>query len=147
MWKLQRLSSVLSFGIRAPSLQERIIRIGTSMQILRTPSFRIPPDDSIYTELTIQKMRQASCKWTSVLVPCHSSCRLIPTEDYLVPTRYKRSKDRSSGQWYFVLSWILVSMTDFRMQLAKYIIFFLWWSAPQRMLRTHRSLEAYCATL
>jgi hypothetical protein len=26
-------------------------------------------------------------------------------------------------------------------------IFFLWWSAPQQMLRAHRSLEAYCATL
>jgi hypothetical protein len=25
--------------------------------------------------------------------------------------------------------------------------FFLWWRAPQQMLRTHRSLEAYCATL
>jgi hypothetical protein len=25
--------------------------------------------------------------------------------------------------------------------------FFLWWKAPQQMLRTHRSLEAYCATL
>ena len=25
--------------------------------------------------------------------------------------------------------------------------FFLWWRAPQQMLRTHRSLEAYCATV
>jgi hypothetical protein len=25
--------------------------------------------------------------------------------------------------------------------------FSLWWKAPQQMLRTHRSLEAYCATL
>jgi hypothetical protein len=25
--------------------------------------------------------------------------------------------------------------------------FFLWWRAPQQKLRTHRSLEAYCATL
>jgi hypothetical protein len=25
-------------------------------------------------------------------------------------------------------------------------IFFLWWRAPQLMLRTHRSLKAYCAT-
>jgi hypothetical protein len=24
--------------------------------------------------------------------------------------------------------------------------FFLWWRAPQQMLRTHRSLETYCAT-
>jgi hypothetical protein len=24
---------------------------------------------------------------------------------------------------------------------------FLWWRAPQQKLRTHRSLEAYCATL
>jgi hypothetical protein len=28
---------------------------------------------------------------------------------------------------------------------AKYL--FLWWRAPQQMLRTHRSLKAYCATL
>jgi hypothetical protein len=27
------------------------------------------------------------------------------------------------------------------------ICFFLWWRAPQQKLRTHRSLEAYCATL
>jgi hypothetical protein len=26
-------------------------------------------------------------------------------------------------------------------------VFFLWWRAPQQKLRTHRSLEAYCATL
>jgi hypothetical protein len=25
--------------------------------------------------------------------------------------------------------------------------FFLWWRAPQQTLRTHHSLEAYCATL
>jgi hypothetical protein len=25
--------------------------------------------------------------------------------------------------------------------------FFKWWRAPQQMLRTHRSLKAYCATL
>jgi hypothetical protein len=25
--------------------------------------------------------------------------------------------------------------------------FFLWWRTPQQMLRTHRSLEVYCATL
>ena len=25
--------------------------------------------------------------------------------------------------------------------------FFLWWRAPQQMLRTHRSVEVYCATL
>jgi hypothetical protein len=25
--------------------------------------------------------------------------------------------------------------------------FFFWWRAPQKMLRTHRSLEAYCANL
>jgi hypothetical protein len=25
--------------------------------------------------------------------------------------------------------------------------FFLWWRAPQQMLRTYRSLEAYCATV
>jgi hypothetical protein len=27
------------------------------------------------------------------------------------------------------------------------LYFFLWWRAPQQMLRTHRSLKAYCATL
>jgi hypothetical protein len=28
-----------------------------------------------------------------------------------------------------------------------FIYFFLWWRAPQQMLRTHRSLKASCATL
>jgi hypothetical protein len=30
---------------------------------------------------------------------------------------------------------------------AWWISLFLWWRAPQQILRTHRSLKAYCATL
>jgi hypothetical protein len=39
------------------------------------------------------------------------------------------------------------SVTLFYMCLCQVKCFFLWWRAPQQVLRTHRSLEVYCATL
>ena len=46
-----------------------------------------------------------------------------------------------SKQWpvMAILCWAFRSV-------SVHIVFLLWWRAPQQMLQTHRSIEAYCAT-
>jgi hypothetical protein len=56
MWKSQRLLSVPLTGNRCPSLQQRLVRVGKWMQMLRILFFRIPSDDRVYTVLTAKKL-------------------------------------------------------------------------------------------
>jgi hypothetical protein len=80
MWKSQRLLSVPLHGNRCPSLEERLVRVGKWMQMLRILFFRIPSDDRVYTVLTAKKISHTLWKITFILVYRHSLRRLIPVD-------------------------------------------------------------------
>jgi len=128
-WKSESLLSVPSSGICYTSLQGRLVRTGKWMRMLRISTFRIPSDDRISTELTVQKIRHTSWKWTFILVPCHSLCRLIPVEYYrgLFDIKGETRGHQASGT--VMLTGILLSVREFGMQPATNVAYL--WAALQ----------------
>jgi hypothetical protein len=57
--------------------------------------------------------------------------------------RMKNIKWKYSAFRWCVICELLIKLTS----VTYSVVFFLWWRAPQQMLRTHHSLKALCASL
>jgi hypothetical protein len=60
------------------------------------------------------------------------------------PGSLQWSQDHATGLFYEMCSVYILQSRFFKMNVH---FVFKWWRAPQQMLRTHRSLKAFCATL
>jgi hypothetical protein len=68
---------------------------------------QLPSEILQITVLNSPRNSASSGMWISVLVPCHSTGKWAADEDYPEPFRLQMSKERSTGQFNFLLPWNL----------------------------------------
>jgi hypothetical protein len=97
----------------------------------RTPLLRT--DGVPMNQPPLTRQVRHSTTWTRLLSLVEYSMTLIPSAFPISSTLLRMLREA-----------LFLCMWPFYVCVSS---FFLWWRAPQQMLRTHRSLKAYCTTL